>query len=147
MFSFILILAIALLTVGFIAMLLAVPLEMLRGADARAAGFAKAVGNFCGKYSLWAGGFIASLFLLVWLHDHSRLLWSMASILIGISAITYFGGMLFAAIGTGFIACEERTKKAKAAILALGAVFLAGGALGVWHSVRLFLVPVYSAIA
>lgn len=147
MFYLILIAAIALLSVGFLAMLLATPLEIFAGKDAKATRILNTVARYCRHYALWTGGFLCCLFVLIWLHGQSFILWLIASVLIGGVLISYLGTLAVAGgIGGMLIVRDMQGAKEKWIVGAYACACLVLGVAGLWHSVRLFFVPVYSAI-
>lgn len=148
MFDLLLIAAIALLSVGFLAMLLASPLEIFAGKDAKATRILNTVCRHCRHYGLWAGGFLSCLLVLIWLHGQCFILWLIASVLIGGVLIAYLGTLAVAGGIGGMVICRDmQGAKAKWIVGAFACACLVAGVTGLWHSVRLFLVPVYSAIA
>lgn len=146
MFHLILIAAIVLLTIGFIAALVHYPLDAFAGENAKATRWAKAARTFCGYGGLWAGGFVASLFALAWLADQNIWLYSAVSLAIGASFIACFGTLTITGICCPFFWRDVPTRREKAYFTALALVCFIVGASGIYNSVGLFFTPVYSAI-
>lgn len=146
MFYLILIAAITILTVGFIAALVHHPLDGFAGPDATATKWAKKTLHFCRCAGIWAGGFMAALFALAWLKDQSIWLYGAASLVIGTSVIAYCATLAITGLGISFFWEEMITRRSKSFCVAASVVFLVGGVTGIYHSLSLFFVPVYSAI-
>ncbi|MCC2603010.1 hypothetical protein [Sphingopyxis yananensis] len=147
MFYLILIAAITVLTVGFIAALVHHPLDGFAGPDATATIWVKKTLHFCRCAGIWAGGFMAALFALAWLKCQSLWLYGAASLVIGTSVIAYCATLAITGLGIIFFWKDMIQRRSQDFCVAAALVLLVGGVFGIYHSLSLFFVPVYSAIA
>lgn len=138
--------ATALLIVGFMATFARLPLAAIFGDLSRPAAIAETVQKFCARHAIWTAGLIAILMLLHWLHGESLLLWSIASLVIGTTFLAYLATVLIMAFGACVLGATAKTKTSKATLMGGGLVAIVIGVAMFWQSVRLFFMPVYSAI-